>query len=155
MNLSPMVLAAEAATPTTTGASPLLSMLITFVPILLIFYLFLIRPQKKREKEEKALRDNLAIGDEIVTIGGIIGIVVRQNDDTLVIETGGDRSKLRIQRSAVRENITARENAQAASTSKSSPSSIVSTSPEVSDKKEKTEKTEKKSKTDKKSKESE
>ncbi len=155
MNFSPMVLAASAETSTATGGSPLVSMLITFLPILVIFYFFLIRPQKKREKEEKALRDSLAIGDEIVTIGGIIGIVVRQNDDTLVIETGGDRSKIRIQRAAVRENITAREKAKAASESKSSSASVLSTSPEVSDEKKKTDKTEKKSKSEKKSKETE
>ena len=59
------------------------------------------------------MRESLAIGDEIVTIGGIIGIVVRQNEDTIVIETGGDRSKLRIQKTAVKDNITARERAQA------------------------------------------
>ena len=48
------------------------------------------------------------------TMAGIIGLVVRQTDDSLVIETGGDRSKLRIQKSAVKENVTARERMQAA-----------------------------------------
>lgn len=107
------MMAAQAQQQTMSGADAMVSMLITFVPVILIFYLFIIRPQKKRDKEDKAMRETLAIGDEIVTIGGIIGIVVRQNEDTIVIETGGDRSKLRVQKTAVRENITAKERMQA------------------------------------------
>ena len=71
----------------------------------------LLRADMEREKE---MRESISIGDEVITIGGIIGLVVRQTDDTLVIETGGDRSKLRIQKSAVKENVTARERMQAA-----------------------------------------
>ena len=110
MNFSPVILetaASDAAAGSTSSA--LMSMLITFIPLFLVFYFFIIRPQKKREKEEKEMRESILIGDEIVTIGGIIGLVVRQTDDTLVIETGGDRSKLRIQKAAVRENVTAME----------------------------------------------
>lgn len=115
MNFSPVILetaASDAAAGSTSSA--LMSMLITFIPLFLVFYFFIIRPQKKREKEEKEMRESILIGDEIVTIGGIIGLVVRQTDDTLVIETGGDRSKLRIQKAAVRDNITAMERRQAA-----------------------------------------
>ena len=115
MNFSPVILetaASDAAAGSTSSA--LMSMLITFIPLSLVFYFFIIRPQKKREKEEKEMRESILIGDEIVTIGGIIGLVVRQTDDTLVIETGGDRSKLRIQKAAVRENVTAMERRQAA-----------------------------------------
>ena len=115
MNFSPVILetaASDAAAGSTSSA--LMSMLITFIPLFLVFYFFIIRPQKKREKEEKEMRESILIGDEIVTIGGIIGLVVRQTDDTLVIETGGDRSKLRIQKAAVRENVTAMERRQAA-----------------------------------------
>ena len=112
MNFSPVILAEAAASGSTSSA--MLSMLITFVPLFAVFYFLIVRPQKKREKEEKEMRESISIGDEIVTIGGIIGLVVRQTDDTLVIETGGDRSKLRIQKSAVKENVTARERMQAA-----------------------------------------
>ncbi len=112
MNFTPVILAEAAASGSTSSA--MLSMLITFVPLFAVFYFLIIRPQKKREKEEKEMRESISIGDEIITIGGIIGLVVRQTDDTLVIETGGDRSKLRIQKSAVKENVTARERMQAA-----------------------------------------
>ena len=111
MNFSPVILAEAAGADT---SSAMISMLITFVPLILVFYLLILRPQKKREKEEKTMRENIAIGDEIVTIGGIVGLVVRQTDDTLVIETGSDRSKIRIQKWAVKDNITAAERMKAA-----------------------------------------
>ena len=81
-----------------------LESIITFAPIVVIivvFYFMLIRPQQKKDKEDRAMRENLEIGDEIATIGGIIGIVVSVKEDTVVIETGSDRSKIRILKSAV------------------------------------------------------
>ncbi len=69
----------------------------------------LIRPQKKREKETQAMRNSIEVGDEVITVGGIIGTVVLTKDDYLVIETGSDRSKIRITRWAVQTNNTPRE----------------------------------------------
>lgn len=135
MNFSPVILetaASDAAAGSTSSA--LMSMLITFIPLFLVFYFFIIRPQKKREKEEKEMRESILIGDEIVTIGGIIGLVVRQTDDTLVIETGGDRSKLRIQKAAVRENLTALERKQAAAAAEKKAVTTSPVSPEVTKK---------------------
>lgn len=85
------------------------SMLGMFIPMILMFvilYFFMIRPQKKRDKEIQNMRSSLQIGDEVVTTGGIIGIVVSLKEDTLVIETGSDRSKVRIARWAVAQNNT-------------------------------------------------
>ena len=65
-------------------------------------YFLLIRPQKKQEKQANEMRNNLEVGDEITTIGGIIGAVVSIKDETLVIETTRERTKIRILRSAVR-----------------------------------------------------
>lgn len=90
------------------------TMLIPFVIIIFFFYFLLIRPQKKKDKEAKAMRDSIQIGDEIMTIGGIVGIVVKKTEDTVVIETGGDKSKLRIKVWAILENITVSEKAAAA-----------------------------------------
>ena len=67
-----------------------------------LFYFVLIRPQKKREKEEKALLNALKVGDNVITIGGITGKIVSIKDDLLVIETGADRVKLNFQRWAIR-----------------------------------------------------
>ena len=90
------------------------TMLIPFVIIIFFFYFLLIRPQKKKDKEAKAMRDSIQIGDEIMTIGGIVGIVVKKTEDTVVIETGGDKSKLRIKVWAIQENITVSEKTAAA-----------------------------------------
>ena len=99
---------AGAADPNAAGISQLLYYLVSFGLVALVIYLFMIRPQSKKEKEAKKLRENLQIGDEVTTIGGIVGIVVRKNDETgtVVIETGGDRSKLRVKLWAISENST-------------------------------------------------
>ena len=84
-------------------------MLITFLPLVLIlavFYFIIIKPQRKQEKEDAKMRDNLEIGDEVVTNGGIVGIVFQIKEDTVVIETGGDRSKIRGKKWAIAKNET-------------------------------------------------
>ncbi len=84
-------------------------MLMTFLPLVLIlavFYFIIIKPQRKQEKEDAKMRDNLEIGDEVVTNGGIVGIVFQIKEDTVVIETGGDRSKIRVKKWAIAKNET-------------------------------------------------
>jgi preprotein translocase subunit YajC len=73
----------------------------------------MIRPQKKKQKEEQNMRDNIQIGDEITTIGGIMGRVVTVKEDSLIIETGADRNKMKITKWAVSTNNTANEKAEA------------------------------------------
>lgn len=78
---------------------------LTLIPMLLIvgvMFFFMFRSQKKQEKEANDMRNNLQIGDEVTTIGGIIGEIVRIKDETVTIETGKDRTKIRILRSAIR-----------------------------------------------------
>lgn len=71
--------------------------------VLLVGVFFLMyRSNKKQEKETSEMRNNLEVGDEITTIGGIIGEIVRIKEETVTIETGKDRTKIRILRSAVR-----------------------------------------------------
>lgn len=96
----------EAATTASWG-----SLIFSIVLMFAVFYFIGIRPQKKQEKQQQEMRDNLQIGDEVVTIGGIIGIVVRkdENTQTVVIETGGDRSKIRVKMRAISENLTQHE----------------------------------------------
>ncbi|MBP0964331.1 MAG: preprotein translocase subunit YajC [Oscillospiraceae bacterium] len=88
------------------GMGVLLLQLLPMVILVVFMYLLMIRPQKKKEKEQKEMRDNLQIGDEVTTIGGITGIIVRKGEDTVVIETGGDRSKIRVKTWAISENLT-------------------------------------------------
>ena len=79
------------------------------VVLIVIMYFMMIRPQKKRQKEEQEMRSSLEIGDEIITIGGIVGKVVTIREQDLVIETGADRTKMKIQRWAVNTNVTKTE----------------------------------------------
>ena len=65
-------------------------------------YFLMIRPQKKQEKQINEMRNNLQVGDEITTIGGIIGKIVSIKEETITIETSHDRTKIRFLRSAVR-----------------------------------------------------
>ena len=71
------------------------------VIMFVVFYFFGIRPQKKQEKEAAAMRNSLQVGDEITTIGGIIGKIVSIKEETCVIETTRGGTKIRILKSAV------------------------------------------------------
>lgn len=75
--------------------------IILMVVVFVVFYFFGIRPQKKQEKEVAAMRNNLQVGDEITTIGGIIGKIISIKDETCVIETTRGGTKIRILKSAV------------------------------------------------------
>ncbi len=98
------------ATPTQGSSS---SMIIMLVAMFAIMYFLMIRPQKKRQKEEQAMRESVEVGDEITTIGGICGKVVTTKEDSLIIETGADRNRMMIKRWAVQMNNTATERMQA------------------------------------------
>ena len=76
--------------------------ILPLVLMVALLYFFMIRPQKKRDKEEREMRNSIQVGDEISTIGGFIGKVVSIKDDVLTIETSSDRTKLRIYRWAIR-----------------------------------------------------
>ena len=82
------------------------------VVMFVALYFFTIRPQKKQEREINDMRNNLQVGDEITTIGGIIGKIVSIKEETLMIETGHDRTKIRILRTAVRNVDVKAEDAQ-------------------------------------------
>ena len=86
-------------------AGEYLTMIANFAPIVILivlFYFLLIRPQRKRDKAEREMRNSIEVGDEISTIGGFIGRVVNIKDDVLIIESSNDRTKLKIYRWAIR-----------------------------------------------------
>ena len=75
--------------------------MMTIIPLILlivIMYFLMIRPQKKREKETSAMRNSVQVGDEIVTIGGICGKIVKTKDETIVIQVGADKVKFEMMR---------------------------------------------------------
>ena len=85
----------------TAAAGSSASMILMFVVLIAVFYFFMIRPENKRKKEAQQMRDSLKVGDNITTIGGIIGRVVAIKDDTFVLETGADRVKIRFTKNAI------------------------------------------------------
>ena len=87
---------------TAAGPASLIPTIGMVVVFFLVFYFFAIRPQKKQEKQVNEMRNQLMVGDEITTIGGIIGKIISIKEETLMIETGHDRTKIRILKSAVR-----------------------------------------------------
>lgn len=109
-NLLTLEATAGAAQP---GASSMLMPILMFVVMFVAMYFLMIRPQKKQQKQEQEMRENTQVGDEITTIGGIMGRVVTVRDDSLIIETGADRNKMKIARWAVQINNTANEKIQA------------------------------------------
>lgn len=84
------------------GPASILPTIGMVVIMFVVFYFFAIRPQKKQEKQVNEMRNQLMVGDEITTIGGIIGKIISIKEETVMIETGHDRTKIRILKSAVR-----------------------------------------------------
>ena len=70
--------------------------------LIVFFYFFMIRPQKKKDKEDQEMRDALAVGDEVTTIGGIIGKVVSIKEETFVLETTKEKTHIRFLKGAIR-----------------------------------------------------
>jgi len=87
------------------GMNPII-LVAVYVLIFGAMWFFFIRPQRKKQKEEKKMRENLQVGDEIVTIGGIHGRIISLKEDTMVIESLSDHSKLTFARWALQSNLT-------------------------------------------------
>ena len=91
----------------------LLAQFLPLVVLIVVFYFVLIRPQRKRDKQEREMRNSISVGDEISTIGGFIGRVVSIKDDKLVIETGADQVRIELAKWAMSTNETAAEQKKA------------------------------------------
>ncbi len=77
------------------------SMIIVMVLMLALMYFMLIRPESKRKKQAAEMRNSLAVGDEITTIGGITGTICAVKENTIVVETGADRVRIEFTKWAV------------------------------------------------------
>lgn len=97
---------AASGTGAAAGSSPT-TMIFLLIGMFAVMYFVMIRPQKKRQKEEQEMRNAVEIGDEITTIGGICGRVVTVKENHLIIETGADRNRMQITRWAIQSNDTA------------------------------------------------
>lgn len=95
------------------GGTNMISTIIMLVVMVAVFYFVLIRPENKKKKEAEAMRSAIKVGDQITTIGGIIGTVVHVNNDKIVVETGADLVRVEFAKWAVSTNDTANEAAKA------------------------------------------
>ena len=100
----------------TTAANGGASMLIMMVLMIAVFYFFMIRPENKKKKKMEEMRNSLTLGEEIVTIGGMIGKVVQVTEDTVTFETGEDRVRIQVKKWAI--STTAKMEAAEAATKK-------------------------------------
>ena len=75
--------------------------ILILILLFVVMYFLMIRPQKKREKETNAMRAGVQVGDEIVTIGGICAKVVKNNEESIVIQVGADKVKMEVMRWSV------------------------------------------------------
>jgi len=79
----------------------ILSLVVPFAVLALVFYFFILKPQKKQQRETQQMRDSIARGDTVVTAGGIIGIVITVKDDMVLLESSGDKTKIQVQKWAI------------------------------------------------------
>ena len=75
--------------------------LLMWVVVFGVFYFLLIRPQKKKDKELKEMRENLNVGDKVTTIGGIIAHVVKVEENAVILEIGPNRTKVPFEKWAI------------------------------------------------------
>lgn len=90
--------------PTSSGGSSSTgnwTSLIMLVVIMVIFYFMIMRPEKKKQKQQEQMRSELSVGDEIVTIGGLVGKIVSVSEENIVIETSEDRVRIELTKWAV------------------------------------------------------
>ena len=85
----------------TGGTGSAMSMILMVVVMIAIFYFLLIRPENKKKKAAAQMRSSLAVGDQITTIGGIVGTICAVKEDTIVIETSADRVRIEFTKWAV------------------------------------------------------
>ena len=83
-----------------------IGVIVLYAVIIFAMWFFLFRPQSKKRKEEQKMRENLQVGDAVITIGGIMGRVVSIKEESVLIETGADRVKMRVTKWAIQSNET-------------------------------------------------
>ena len=94
--------------------SSTLSMFHPMIAIIAIFYFLMIRPENKKKKQAEEMRNNIKVGDNVTTIGGVVGDVCHVKDDIVVIEVGADRVRIEFNKWAISTNNTAMKNAERA-----------------------------------------
>ena len=119
MNNLPIL--AEANANANAGGFGMWGMILIYGVIIAAVYFLLLRPNSKKKKEEAELRNSLEIGDEITTIGGIMGrvVAIKDEEEAIIIETGSDRVKMKFKKWCISSVDTVKDNAGAATEKKS------------------------------------
>lgn len=86
------------------GSASMMSLMLPLVLMIALMYFLMIRPENKRKKQAEEMRNSLKKGDQITTIGGIIGKIVQVTDETIIIETSDDRVRMELTKWAVSTN---------------------------------------------------
>lgn len=86
------------------GSASMMSLLLPLVIMIALMYFLMIRPENKRKKQAEEMRNSLKKGDQITTIGGIVGKIVHVTDDSIIIETSDDRVRMELAKWAVSTN---------------------------------------------------
>ena len=97
------LMALDTTTAAQGGGMSMIIMLLVYAVFIVALYFIFFRPQSKKKKKEAEMRKNAQVGDEITTIGGVCGriVAVKDETDSIIIETGSDKSKLRVKRWAI------------------------------------------------------
>lgn len=116
MNLSILLSAAssagQASQNVATSAGGQGTILILFMVFVIAYFAVIMRKDKKKQQDEQNMRDTIKVGDEVLTIGGVVGRVVTVREDSIDVETGADRIKIRFTKQAIAKNITADKKAE-------------------------------------------
>ena len=88
-----------------------MSSVLMILIMIAVFYFLLIRPESKKKKEAAAMRASLKVGDQITTIGGIVGTICAIKEETIVMETGADRVRIEFTKWAISSKVNPAENA--------------------------------------------
>ncbi len=99
--------------------SPAFSMMLMVLLIIMVYFL-MIRPQRKKDKEDRAMREAMKVGDEAITIGGIVGKIEKINEKTVVLSTTAGKNKIEFLKTAI-ASVSPKEGGQAKAEAKSSP----------------------------------
>lgn len=108
--LNLLILAADGnSQPQNGSGGSMIGLLFPLILVFVLMYFVMIRPQKKKQKEEQKMKESLQVGDEILTIGGIYGRIVSIKEDSIVLESAADHSKIKFAKWAVSQNLTVHE----------------------------------------------
>lgn len=106
-NIAAVLMSASTASGSTASTGTSSGIMIAILLFFVVYIFIISRREKKQKAEEQTMRESIKVGDEVLTIGGVIGRVVSVKEDSFILETGSDRNKIRFTKQAIATNMTA------------------------------------------------